>query len=166
MQKKKLEHIILALKSKNLHLLSGYVNNKQKVTVVCQSGHTFSSQINYILNGTGCYTCYKTKKALEQELKIQEVVNSTGNKFVKVVDRKKALVEVICKNGHTTNRNFYDIQKLHDCKYCVGNHLNMSEVESFISSTGFSLVEAVDGLVVVKCPNGHSKKMAYKNKLV
>ena len=106
-----------------------YINNKQKIEIICDKNHSFNMSVSQHLKGYKCPYCDGHKKSKSEIL--DEIVKKHNNEYeypnfsYKKLDDK---IEIICKE----HGQFQQSLKLHrngsKCPKCVNRH-NLSNID-------------------------------------
>ena len=137
-----------------------YINNKQKLEMICPKGHKHIGTWREFQSGCRCSECGGTKKKTYEEVK--EYIESQGYilKSLEYINSQTNL-DMICPNGHNYSANFNNFQKGYRCKECSGlkekdidfiaKYLNDNYNYTYISGE----YKNAHSKLTIKCPNGH-----------
>lgn len=100
-------------------LSTEYINNKQKLEMICPKGHRYIGTWREFQGGCRCSECGGTKKKTFEEVK--EYIESQGYilKSTEYINNQTNL-DMICPNGHNYSANFNNFKKGYRCKECSG----------------------------------------------
>ncbi|MGG0667622.1 hypothetical protein ABE073_03745 [Lederbergia citrisecunda] len=151
-------------------LVSEYVNNTVKVSIICPLGH--KSDVlwrGFRIKKNKCSECFKEEDLLRHKKKFEEVLKSFGYKILDHIDRRSAFVE--CPKGHQYKAYFSNFQKGGRCKTCFDKNrmLSLDEIKYFIeneSKSGYKMVDESyedDRKIKIQCDKGHVTDIIYGN---
>jgi len=154
-------------------LSTEYVNNKQKLDVLCNKGHKFQIRFDMFSNGRGCSVCNITPKYNFTYVK-ECIEAERGYKLLSTeyVNNKQKL-DVLCNKGHLTKIRYDVWLHGHRCSVCAVEHvanckrLSYDEVKQRFEEQNHQLISKgyknSRSKVDVICPNGHEWFVTYNN---
>jgi len=153
-------------------LSTEYVNNKQKLDVLCNKGHKFQIRFDMFSNGRGCSVCNITPKYNFTYVK-ECIEAERGYKLLSTeyVNNKQKL-DVLCNKGHIYKTSFYIWNKMkHRCPICGikrvsdNNRYSYEYISKSFENEGYKLLstEYVNNKqkLDVLCNKGHLTKIRY-----
>lgn len=124
------------IEAKGYTLLNEYINEKTKLSLICQNGHerncTYSTFRSY-----GCKTC-------TNEIKLRDLISKIeilGFSFTIYPENAKGIAEAKCSNGHIRKTKIHNFINF-GCGICSGNEIkNIEYAKEIFSKSGFELLE-------------------------
>ena len=109
------------IEKNNYILLSNYYkNNRSKLRIMCERGHSFETTFSRFKSGNRCKYCHfdNIKNNFEyvknKTKEIGFIVLSNESEYI----NNKSILKVLCNNGHKTLKRFNDIQQKNGCVIC------------------------------------------------
>jgi hypothetical protein len=148
-------------------LSTEYINNKQKLDVQCDKGHTFQIRYNDFLSGHGCSECKGLKKLTYDNVK--RSIENKGYKLLSTEYKNSATpLDMQCSNGHFLKKTFNNFQSGYGCQICAGNKkLTIEKVKQMFKDQKYELLstEYINSQTKLDtiCPNGHKWSVTWNN---
>ena len=118
------------LKEKGHKLQTGYINNRTKVSVICDKGHEYNITPTHIKKGVGCGVCGgKDKNKIQEDLdKFCDEFN-----FKRLEDYKTThtRIKFSCKEGHEFYKSPSKLKTSKICSVCAKNGYTVNKHGSF-----------------------------------
>lgn len=121
--KKTIQEIKSIFKKEKYILVSGqnYVNNKQKINIVCPDGHKWATRWDNWQRGARCKACYDSQHS--KNLTINDVKNILAYEGYKIIDNQaykntNSKIFYVCPRGHKHYIRMSDWSKGVRCAFC------------------------------------------------
>lgn len=165
MKKLSYEFVKNVFNEKGYELLSDeYINNSQKLKVMCPKKHEFYISYNNFKRGRGCSYCYKYRKLSSKE--VSKYLEEFGYKLLSEYETANKKIKVKCPNGHIYDVTYAHFSTGERCIYCQGKKLHHDDVKKIIENEGYQLLSEYTlgtNKIKIKCDKGHIYKATYTN---
>ena len=141
-----------------------YINNLQKLKIICPEGHECELSFGKFVNGRRCKHCSKIEKKKKLSLNINLVKEGFYKEGYELLEKEyiSAItpMKYKCPNGHIHEMCWNSFQQGHRCPECKGTlKYTYEEVKSFFEKYGFILLtkqyERARQQLEYICPQGH-----------
>ena len=155
---------------KYILLTEEYINSKQKLEVMCDKGHLYSTSWNNFNNGRRCPHCKgndATRKSLKDLIKLFE---KEGFKYIEgEYKNNKSKLTLECCKGHIFDISWDMWNSGIRCPYCCKRKKLTSELKEDLELEGYELISKHEkdikgqDVLTIKCDKGHSYEIKYAN---
>lgn len=164
------------IESRNYELISDkYVNNRQKLTMVCPEKHTISLSFSSFQQNIRCPKCSHRKRAGKRKHSfdyVKEYIEKNNDKLLDNAYINSATkLNLLCPKSHRYSITFNSYKAGHRCKICYHKSLEQKSkydfdyVKSFIRERGFELIskEYIKAIkpLQIRCSKGHKFEMSF-----
>lgn len=152
-----------------------YINNKQRINVICNIGHNFETSIDYHLKGAKCPYCSGFKKSNEYILNELNIIHSNKYKYhnldfnsIKKADK----IQIICNEHGVFKQSYKHHYNGSGCPKCANvfkkdSKLFIEELKKMDNTLNYGQVEYINNKTNINiiCPK-HGAFMITPNQII
>ena len=142
-----------------------YINNLQKLKMICPNNHLIKMTWGSFNSGHRCRQCNFDMKRNDSK-KIKEYINDCGFKLLTSYIRSTDKIKLQCPKGHIFNTRWYNFNGRYRCPQCYFNDktITIDEIKDFADKFGYKCLTKkyiVNKQLEFICPNGHYYKVLW-----
>ncbi len=155
------------VKDSGYKLVGEYKKAKEKVKLLCPSGHTYLVTPNDFKTGYRCQTCYYTRNKpynIDMIARIKDLANSNSHTLHDEEFYSYEKLKLTCDKGHTFYKNTHGYLNYPTCNICTGMvpEASLLKLKSLCKERGFTFEEEdyvnATTKLILTCPKGHKNR--------
>ena len=169
MKKFSYEFIKKQIEKEGYWLLSEkYINNKVKLEILCNKGHTYKVVYHSFRNGSRCPLCSNDKQKLSYEFIKKQIEREKYQLLSDEYISNKVKLKIRCNKGHEYEVTYNNFKAGYRCPICFGNKKFSYEfIKKQIEEYKYKLLSTeyvnTNEKLKIQCDKGHEYESTYSH---